>query len=126
MGQAHEGGGHSFRRLRVWQEAKGLANDVFRAVRGLPWDHGRVAEQMRGAARSVHANIAEGSGAATPRDFLRFLGYSLKSLRELQSDVITLQDSRALPTTVGRSLSARIGNVERLLLPFMRRIAEDS
>lgn len=117
--------GHSYRRLRVWQEAVQLAGDVFRVVRHLPREYGEVAEQMRSASRSVYANIAEGSGCASTRDFLRFLGYSRKSLRELESDVITLRQFRTLSSATGASLAARIGHVERLLDGFIRKLSAD-
>ena len=80
---------------------------------------------MRRSARSVHANIAEGSGTDSTRDFLRFLGYSKKSLRELESDVIVLRQSNVFPVAVGTSLCARIGHVETLLAAFMRKLSDD-
>jgi four helix bundle protein len=122
---AQDGGGHSYRRLRVWQEAVQLARDVFRVARRFPRDHASVAEQMRGAARSVYANIAEGSGSESTRDFLRFLGYSRRSLRELESDVIVLRQSGVLSMAVGTSLSARIGRIELLLDGLIRKLSDD-
>jgi four helix bundle protein len=121
----HKGEGHSFERLRVWQEATQLAREVFRIVRHLPRDYREVAEQMRDASRSVYANIAEGSGCPSTRDFLRFLGYSRKSLRELESDVIALRRSRTLSPAVGVALANRIGHVERLLEGFIRKLSSD-
>ena len=122
---AHDANGHSYQHLRAWQEAMRLAGDVFRALQQLPREHGEVAEQMRRAARSVHANIAEGSGCPSTRDFLRFLSYSRKSLRELESDVIALRQSRTLSTASGTALATRIGRVERLLDGFIRKLSAD-
>ena len=114
---------HSFRHLRVWQEAIVLAGETYRAARSLPRDFAPVRRQMHGAARLVHANIAEGSGSTSSKDFMRFLEYSQKSLRELESDVIALRHAKLLPPSVGVALSKRIGQVETLLVAFMRRIS---
>ena len=50
-----------------------LADDVGRLVRRFLENRASLAEQMRSAARSVHANVAEGSGRDTKREFARFL-----------------------------------------------------
>ena len=51
---------------------------ALRRVRGL----NEVCEQLSGASGSISANLAEGYGRGTRVDRLRFLGYSLGSVRE--------------------------------------------
>ena len=53
----------------------------------LPQRSWKLAAQMRDAARSVYANIAEGNGRLTIPDYLRHLGISNASLSELESDL---------------------------------------
>jgi four helix bundle protein len=65
----------SYRELLVWQKAKALAVDVFRATETFPRSqlYG-LTSQLRRAAVSVASNIAEGQGRLTLGEFLHFLG----------------------------------------------------
>lgn len=56
--------------------------------RRLPRDEWELASQMRRAANSVHANIAEGNGRASIADYLRGLYMSRSSLNEIESDLL--------------------------------------
>jgi len=79
-------GYQSFKELRVWQAARELAVTVYRlgAADGLSRDFG-LRNQMRGAAVSVAANIAEGYERNSDKDFVRFLFIAKGSLGELRT-----------------------------------------
>jgi four helix bundle protein len=72
--------------LVVWQKAIQLAKSVYELTASNPRAevHGLTA-QMRRAVVSIPANIAEGHARSTTRDYLRFLGIALGSLRELET-----------------------------------------
>jgi four helix bundle protein len=111
---------HGFRGLRVWQEAVALEDEVERIIGGFPSERASLADQMRRAARSVHANIAEGSGRHTKREFARALDIARGSLRELESDVLGLE--RLALADHGRvtSVHERVKRVGRLLAGLIR------
>lgn len=75
-----------FERLEVWQRAIEFAELVYLASRQLP-DSERfgITSQMRRAAVSVGANIAEGSGRPSRRDFSHFLDQAYGSCMEVVS-----------------------------------------
>jgi four helix bundle protein len=74
-----------YRDLLVWKEAMQVALDCEDVCDRLPRQQWRLASQIRGAANSVHANIAEGNGSFSTADYIKHLGYSSRSLRELES-----------------------------------------
>jgi four helix bundle protein len=73
-----------YEKLRAWERCHALALEVYRATRSFPKSevYG-LSSQMRRAAFSAAANIAEGSAKRGPREFRRFLDISLGSLAEV-------------------------------------------
>ena len=70
-----------FEELRVWHEAVGMA----RAVYALPLRDANLRDQVRRAATSVAANIAEGAGAGSDAEFSRFAKYARRSCDEIRA-----------------------------------------
>ncbi|CAN5307904.1 four helix bundle protein [soil metagenome] len=79
----------SYRDLEVWQKAMDLAVECYRVTAGLPKSemYG-LTSQIRRAAASVAANIAEGRGRRSTRDFRRFLDIAYGSLLEAETHAI--------------------------------------
>jgi four helix bundle protein len=80
---------HSYRDLRVWQEAVELTVDVYQLTRRFPSDErfGATA-QFRRAAMSITNNIAEGHGRATRGEFLNSLSDARGSANEVENCLI--------------------------------------
>src|SRR5262245_30172062 len=84
-----------FERLDVWQEAIELSTRVYALTRGFPPDelYG-LRSQVRRAAVSVSANIAESSGRSTDKEFIRYIEIAFGSLMETVSHLtIALRQS---------------------------------
>jgi four helix bundle protein len=80
--------GHSYRELIVWQKARALALQVYRQTEEFPKSETYgLRSQLRRAAVSVVANIAEGQGRLTTGEFQQFLGHSRGSLLELDTQL---------------------------------------
>ena len=76
----------SYRELRVWGTAMDLVVESYPIVRLLPTaERLDLASQMRRATVSVVANIAEGHGRRSPREFLRYLSIANGSRTELET-----------------------------------------
>ena len=79
----------SYRDLRVWQNAMEIAEDVYRITRGFPKEEMfAMVTQMRRAAASIAANIAEGYGRDSSRSYAHFLRVSQGSLKELETHLL--------------------------------------
>ena len=103
-GRAYDG---SYRDLRVWQDAMSLAEECFRLSRQLPREevYG-LSSQIRRAAVSIAANIAEGHGREQNRPFIQSLRIAQGSLKELETHLILIERVRmAAPETVGPLLT---------------------
>lgn len=83
---AFESKSYSYRELTVWQKACDLAKEVYRLVKRFSQDelHG-LTSQMRRAAVSVPANIAEGAGRWGITEYRHFVSIALGSLHELRT-----------------------------------------
>lgn len=72
-----------FEDMPVWQESQSFAVEVYKVTKNLPKEelYGLVS-QLRRAASSVSANIAEGFGRKTVNDRVHFYHIALGSLLE--------------------------------------------
>jgi len=75
----------AFRKLNVWKKSDELAFMIYQATRRFPKDeiYG-ITSQMRRAALSVPANIAEGSASPSDDEQRRFYHIARSSLTELE------------------------------------------
>ena len=82
----------SVRELKIWQKAMDLVEACYLLTATLPRDERfGLTSQIRRAATSIPANIAEGFGRWNSREFSRFLAISCGSLRELETHLIIAQ-----------------------------------
>ena len=111
----------TYQDLKVWQRAMELAESCYVGTRDFPKEeiYG-LTSQMRRAAASVAANIAEGYGRESRGDFLRFLRTAQRSLKELETYVILCRriavGSEETLTRIGRECE----EVGKMLRAFMR------
>jgi len=77
----------AFEKLDVWQLAVEYCDDVYRITRRFPSDERfGLTSQLRRAAVSVAANIAEGSGRLSKKDFARFVEIGYGSVGEVVTE----------------------------------------
>ena len=108
----------SHRDLIVWQKAMDFAEQVYVVTRTFPADERfGLTSQLRRAASSVPANIAEGHARETRRDYGQFLAIAQGSLAEVETFLLlsnrlayvhtaALEPLLALLQEIGRMLSA--------------------
>lgn len=89
MGEA----ARTFEDLRVWRRAHEFVLDIYRYPQGFPAEERFVlTSQMRRAAVSVPANIAEGYSKRGKSDKVRFFSISQGSLEEVHYYLILAND----------------------------------
>jgi four helix bundle protein len=76
----------SHRDLEVWQVAMGVAEQCYRLTQSFPREEMfGLTLQIRRAAVSVPANIAEGYGRESRREYIQFLRIAQGSQKELET-----------------------------------------
>lgn len=110
----------SFRDLVVWQKAHQFVLAVYRLTESFP-DREKfgLSHQMRRAAVSIPANIAEGFGKRSQAEKARFLNIAEGSLEESRYYLILTQDLSYGQT---ESLMNTLEEVSRLLNAYARAI----
>ena len=87
----------SYRDLKVWQKAMDLVADSYRLRNTLPQSETfGLSSQIRRAAVSIPANIAEGHGRDHLGDYLRHLSVAKGSLMELETHSLVAKRLRFL------------------------------
>jgi four helix bundle protein len=82
-----------FQDLRVWRKAHELTLRVYRLTAEFPkYELYGLTSQLRRAAASVPANIAEGCGRGGDVELARFLRIALGSAHELQYHLLLARD----------------------------------
>ena len=78
-----------FKELKVWQKAIELVTETYLKTQNFPKEeiYG-LTSQIRRCAVSIPSNIAEGCGRKTNKDFSNFLGISLGSSFEFETQLI--------------------------------------
>ena len=73
----------NYRDLAVWQRGMDITLGVYQVTKDFPADERfGLTSQLRRAAASVPANIAEGHARSSPKDYLRYIAIAIGSLAE--------------------------------------------
>jgi four helix bundle protein len=113
-----------YRDLHVWNEAMNLAGDIYCETRTFPREElFGMASQLRRAAASVPANIAEGFGREQTRSFIQFLRVAQGSLKELETHVLLSERVGLFSADVSLLLIERCGTVGKLLRALIRSLS---
>ena len=116
-------GMQDFQKLKVWEKAHRLARDVYRSSEGFPKRDGvALTTQLRRAALSIPANIAEGAGKTGNAEFRRCLDIALGSAAETHYHPMNARDIGLLENTTYDDLSDRVVEVRRMLSGLIKRV----
>lgn len=105
-----------FRKLMAWQKADDLVMRIYEVTAVFPAEERfGITSQVRRAAVSVPANIAEGCGRETVVDFRRFLHQARGSLYEVEYYIHLSSRLGYTPSAEQAALSAQCSEVARIL-----------
>lgn len=110
-----------FRKLEVWEKAHRLVLSTYQATGTFPKEeiYG-LTGQIRRAAASIPANIAEGCGRNTDADFARFLQIAMGSSSELEYHLLLARDLGFLSVEMHKQLEPQVQSVKQMLSALLR------
>jgi four helix bundle protein len=119
--------GKNYRDLIAWQKAMDLVEHVYRVTLSWPQEelYG-LTNQVRRAAVSVPANVAEGQGRGTSKELSRYLAIAVGSLYEVQTHLLISQRLHYSDEGEIETAMRCTDDVGRLLHGLMRSIATDA
>jgi four helix bundle protein len=113
----------NYRTLRAWHRAHALALRIYRLTQSLPAaEQYGLTSQLRRAAVSVPANIAEGSGRGSDAELTRFAGIALGSLHELEAELRIMRDLGLGDPQAAADALQEAGELGRMLGALRRRL----
>jgi len=113
----------NFRQLVVWGRAHAFAVRICRFARGLPrTGYADLKSQLTRAAESISTNIVEGCGAATRKEFARFIDISIKSASEVDYLLQVVKDYGLVSVETWRALSDEVTEIRKMLYGLRRAI----
>ena len=114
----------SYKDLEIWQEGIQLVKSVYKLTREFPKEelYG-LTSQMRRAAVSIPANIAEGYARHHRNECRQFLYIMLGSLAELETlGIVSLQLDMITPAQSVQEFEQPIASIRNKTLALLRRL----
>jgi four helix bundle protein len=113
----------NFRDLKVWEKAHALVLTCYDATKPFPREElfGLVS-QIRRAASSIPANIAEGCGRRGNAELHRFLQMAMGSANELEYHLLLSKDLAYLKVEDHQRLQPQVEEVKRMLASLIRKV----
>lgn len=116
-----------FRKLAVWQKSYQLTLKIYQSTGSFPKEElFGVTSQMRRAAASIPANIAEGSGRGSDTELRRFCQIALGSANELEFFTMLSCDLGYLEIQPYEKLNMDILEVQRMLASLIQKLKTNS
>jgi four helix bundle protein len=116
-----------FRHLKVWERAHQLTLAVYSNTVSFPHEERYgLTSQIRRAAVSIPANLAEGCGRGGDADFKRFVQIAMGSACELEYHLLLACDLKLLKDSTYEDLSREVTGTKRMLASLLIKLRADS
>jgi four helix bundle protein len=110
-------------RLEVWQTAVEFVVSIYRETDSFPKDERfGLTSQIRRAAVSIAANIAEGAGRESSKEFNYFLSNAQGSVSELATELLIAHRLAFLSAEGYGKLAATLDSIGRMIVGLMRHL----
>jgi four helix bundle protein len=118
---------HNFRDLKVWARAMDFVTEIYRLTQTFPKEelYG-LTSQARRAATSIALNIAEGSGASSNAEFIRFLEMARRSDYEVMTSLEIAVRLGYCTQPMISQMAGEANEIAAMLTGLVKRIASEA
>jgi four helix bundle protein len=110
-----------FKDLKVWTKAHHLTLAVYRHTRTFPkQEMYGLTSQLRRAAASIGANIAEGCGRRSDAEMKRFLQIARGSANEVEYHLLLARDLQFIAVGDFKELEQRVLEIQRMMASLVQ------
>ena len=115
----------SFTQLEVWKKSHRLVLEIYKLTEHFPnTERFRLTDQLCRSAASIPANIAEGKGRKTRKEYVQFLYTARGSLEETKYHLILARDLGYLSSAHFQELTRGYDEVGRMLNGLINSLKE--
>ena len=115
----------SFENLKVYQSARHLVKEIYLLQNHFPKEERyALGDQVRRAAVSITANLAEGSGRQSLKEKIRFIEIAFGSMTEVFCELQTACDLSYITTEQLDALRPQFTEIAKMLSGLRNRIQE--
>src|SRR6185295_17369368 len=116
----------NYKELRVWEKAHLFTLKVYEVTKAFPKEEiYSLTNQLRRAALSVPANIAERCGKNSQQEFAHFLNIALGSTNEAEYYLILAKDLKYLTEANFTELTKNINEIKAMLILLIGKVRTD-
>lgn len=115
----------NYRQLSVWRKAHAVAINVHRLTETIPpARNAGLVNQLRRAALSIAANIAEGSSRPTDKDFVKFLHIAFASTTEVEYHLQFASDVSIIPEHEFLHRQAELVEIRKMISGLIKHLRQ--
>lgn len=113
----------NYKDLKVWKQAHQFTLEVYGVTKQFPKEEIYcLTNQLRRAASSIPANIAEGCGKNSQAEFAHFLNISLGSANEAEYFLILSKDLKYLNENIFDAFVKIINEIKAMLIALISKV----
>lgn len=117
---------HNFEKLKVWQKAMDIAEEVYKLCLLLPDDEKfNLIHQIKKCAVSNPSNIAEGSGRNHNKELIQFLGIANGSTFELITQLILAKRLKLVSEEIVQPIINQLVEVSNMSFSFQKTLKQN-
>ncbi len=116
---------NDFKDLKIWKKGIDIAEKCYFLTKVFPKDelYGMV-QQIRRAAASIPANIAEGYGRRSTAEYIRFLNIAQGSINELETHIILAERVGLCKTNDRELIISLLREETRMIITLIKKLEQ--